>query len=106
MGVLIRQQIRETDLVGRHSANAFMVLLPDSGRSEASRVNDRIRSAIEKAGLTAKVSVSIGWAVSPDDGNTMDEVLQAAYLDCIGGGENIGVLALLDKEVKLTVGPA
>jgi diguanylate cyclase (GGDEF)-like protein len=106
MGVLIRQQVRETDLVGRNSTSAFTVLLPDSGRSEASRVNDRIRSAIEKAGLDAKLSVSIGWAVSPDDGTTMDEVLQAAYLDCVSPGENIGVLALLDRDAKLTVGSA
>jgi diguanylate cyclase (GGDEF)-like protein len=105
MGVTIRQQIRETDMVGRLSASAFAVLLPDSGRQEVARVNERIRSAIGEAELWDKLSASIGWAISPDDGHTMDEVLQAAYINCLASGESLESLRLLDTDASVDSRP-
>jgi diguanylate cyclase (GGDEF)-like protein/putative nucleotidyltransferase with HDIG domain len=105
MGLLIKEQLRETDMVGRHSATSFTVLLPDSGRDEARRVHDRIRMAMVNAGLANSLSVGIGWAVSPEDGNTMDEVLQAAHLDSIAGEESMKDLIFIERDDNLSVLP-
>lgn len=105
MGLLIKDQLRETDMVGRHSPAGFTVLLPDSGGAEARRVHDRIRTAIANAGLSNSLSVGIGWAVSPEDGNTLDEVLQAAHLDCLAAEENLEDLIFIDRDDHLRVLP-
>jgi GGDEF domain-containing protein len=105
MGLLIKQQLRETDMVGRHSPTSFTVLLPDSGRDEARRVHDRIRMAMVNGGFANRLSAGIGWAISPEDGNTMDEVLQAAHLDSLADEESMKNILFLDPDDHLTTLP-
>jgi diguanylate cyclase (GGDEF)-like protein len=78
----ITQQVRETDIVAPQTDNAFVGLLPDSGQVEATEVCDRIRAAIRTSSSLPDISVSLGSATSPGDGDSFEELLQVALLNC------------------------
>jgi diguanylate cyclase (GGDEF)-like protein len=80
---------RPTDVVGRFGGEEFLVLLPDTDAVEAADVAERMRSAIaglrivttDKRGAQTTVSgrtTSVGVAVYPYHGVTVDLLLQAA----------------------------
>lgn len=61
--------LRPADLVSRIGGEEFLVILPESGASEARHIAERLRHAIEKppvalpGGETLQITVSIGLAV-------------------------------------------
>jgi len=80
---IIRENIREIDICGRYGGEEFGVVLPDTGADGAIYVAERIRLAIEKAGIQAydanlKVTVSVGAATLPQDGKDLEELLDKA----------------------------
>ena len=100
LGNLVKNQVRETDLVACYSTNMLIALLPDTGLAEVSDVRARIRQAVYKMGQGAGLQISLGSAVSPGDGNSLDELLQAAKIDSIAGLEALttfGSLGFSDK---------
>ena len=88
----VRDEVRDDDLVGRFGGEEFVVLLPsteaDDGRGAAVAVAERIRRRV--AGLQVEVpdgcgpivvddlTVSIGGASFPSDGNDLGELLEVA----------------------------
>jgi len=77
--------VREGDLVARYGGEEFVVVLPDAERPAALEIAERIRSSIESMrvdGLPAlKVpvaTVSIGLAMAPGDGRTVQALVRAA----------------------------
>ncbi|MCK4729091.1 MAG: GGDEF domain-containing protein, partial [Desulfobacterales bacterium] len=48
---LIRQNIRDVDAVGRYGGEEFIIILPKTDLSSALNVTERIRKAIEMAGI-------------------------------------------------------
>jgi diguanylate cyclase (GGDEF)-like protein len=81
----MRQQVRETDLVGRFGGEEFAVVLSDTADGEAAQVAERIRrgAAVVKV-LTddaiVGVTVSIGLAILGSHGSTLTDLLAAADL--------------------------
>jgi diguanylate cyclase (GGDEF)-like protein/putative nucleotidyltransferase with HDIG domain len=92
LGRLIRQQVRESDVVARQSDDTFIVLLPESGQDDVSDVRRRIREALEDLAFAGGVCVSLGSATSPGDGGTFAELLRAATLDCVAGRESVDLI--------------
>jgi len=83
IGELIRENIREIDIVGRYGGEEFCVILPDTDRDGANFAAERIRSAIEKTpvkayDITLHVTISIGVSVFPGDGKNLEEVIDKA----------------------------
>jgi diguanylate cyclase (GGDEF)-like protein len=63
------QQVRSFDFVARFDAGRFIVVLPQTGRTGAIEVAERIRMAVEARPFRgAKMTVSIGISVLPQDG--------------------------------------
>ncbi len=91
---LLKQQVRETDLIARQSANSFIALLPDSGQAEASEVRQRLHDAIASASYAQTLSISTGSATSPGDGNSFEDLLQAAQIECMARCEGITDMVL------------
>lgn len=86
---LLKKVTRPTDVVGRFGGEEFVVLLPDTDTSAAEGAADRIRSAITmlriattgKHGAPVTISdrtTSIGVAVFPVHGGTLEQLLHAA----------------------------
>jgi diguanylate cyclase (GGDEF)-like protein len=89
----LRGEVREHDLVGRFGGEEFVVLLPGMGRelgdaAELYAIAERIRHRIStlsvvvstaRGSLTiAGLSVSVGGAVFPDHGSSLEHALQSA----------------------------
>jgi diguanylate cyclase (GGDEF)-like protein/putative nucleotidyltransferase with HDIG domain len=100
---LTKKQVRETDLVARYESDSLIALLPDSGQVEASEVCSRIGREIVMAGLANDSSVSVGAATSPDDGDTLENLVRAARaasIDCIGTMSDLAFLAYANQHTK------
>ena len=85
LATALRQQVRESDVVGRFGGEEFTVLLPRTATAGACRIAERLRrSASGLSVITAHarthITVSIGVAVLGQHGNDLFELLAAADL--------------------------
>jgi diguanylate cyclase (GGDEF)-like protein len=81
----LRQQVRESDVVGRFGGEEFTVLLPRTDGDGACRIAERLRSSaglltVATAEARISVTVSIGVAVLGQHGSDLFELLAAADL--------------------------
>jgi diguanylate cyclase (GGDEF)-like protein len=75
---VMKQHCRSTDLAARYGGDEFGLLLIDADPGMAEHIADRIQRCISSEQGEPRLSVSIGTSVSPDDGRTMQELLEAA----------------------------
>jgi len=81
----LRQQVRQSDIVGRFGGEEFVVLLPKTETVEAYRIAERLRRAVGVVSVPAgenavSVTVSIGVAALGRHGHDLFELLAAADL--------------------------
>ncbi|MGE0373486.1 MAG: GGDEF domain-containing protein, partial [Gammaproteobacteria bacterium] len=75
---------RASDTVCRYGGDEFCLVLPATGREAAGELAERIREAVpaacarEGVARGTRVTVTIGIAASPEDGDAPDELLEAA----------------------------
>ena len=78
LGYLLRVHCRGIDTAARHGGDEFAMLLPET-RAEGARIlAGRIRERLANDGEQPPLSVSIGAAVYPDDGDTLEKLLKTA----------------------------
>lgn len=86
---LLNEVTRPTDVVGRFGGEEFLVLLPETDQAGAAGTGERIRSAVaslriattNKRGETTTIlhrTASIGVAVYPEHGTSLESLMQAA----------------------------
>ena len=75
---ILRLHCREVDVAARYGGDEFVIVLPEAGSEAAHHVARRIAQRLRDDGQRPQISVSIGVAVYPDDGTTLDELLVAA----------------------------
>jgi diguanylate cyclase (GGDEF)-like protein len=85
MAELIRDNLKETDIVARYGGEEFAILLLETAKDHGIIIAERLLGMIdwykfpkEKTQPNGKVTVSIGVSGFPDDGDTAEAVLQAA----------------------------
>ncbi|HLE84423.1 MAG TPA: GGDEF domain-containing protein [Thermoanaerobaculia bacterium] len=98
---ILRRSFRDTDAVARYGGEEFSVLLPGVGIRQTRPLLERIRSAVEDLTLLfpahdapARLTVSIGVAIWPHDGDAPGEILEAAdrrLYQAKQGGRNLVV---------------
>jgi diguanylate cyclase (GGDEF)-like protein len=81
----LRQQVRESDIVGRFGGEEFVILLPKTGAEEACGIAERLRQSagvvkVLAADATVGVTISIGVAALGRHGEDLFELLAAADL--------------------------
>jgi diguanylate cyclase (GGDEF)-like protein len=77
----IRETVRTVDFPARYGGEEFAVVLPQVDAASALMIAERIRANIEKLPAPADgavVTVSIGAAIYPDDGNDREVLFRAA----------------------------
>lgn len=86
---LLNEVTRPSDVVGRFGGEEFLILLPETGQAGAAGTGERIRSAVaglritttDKRGEMTTIidrTASIGVAVYPDHGTSLETLMQAA----------------------------
>jgi diguanylate cyclase (GGDEF)-like protein len=82
VSLLLRESARETDVIGRIGGDELAVLLveqsAEGAAAMASRVHAQIPSHRDAVGLSTRWDVTIGAASFPRDGQTFDDLLDAA----------------------------
>ena len=75
--------LREIDTLSRWGGDEFVVLLPDASNEEdtrriAERLRDAARESIDLDGVETKLTISIGFAVYPDDADSAETLMSVA----------------------------
>lgn len=81
----IRENVRSSDAVARYGGEEFVLLFPEAGEAEALERLDAIRERISSSRIVVtgrdeprSVTVSGGLAMYPEDGRTLEAVLETA----------------------------
>jgi diguanylate cyclase (GGDEF)-like protein len=78
LGNVLRQHCRAMDTAARYGGDEFALVLPEAGADAARLVGQRICDRLARDGEQPAISVSVGAAVYPADGQTIEELLNAA----------------------------
>jgi diguanylate cyclase (GGDEF)-like protein len=85
VGAALADELRGYDAVGRFGGEEFVALLPGIDASDAGHAAERLRRRIESLAVplpggdrTLSISASVGVALCPDHGGSLDDVLRAA----------------------------
>jgi diguanylate cyclase (GGDEF)-like protein len=84
VGFLLRSAVRETDYPARYGGDEFCVICPQTDREAAAELGDRIRELIQghvflqEEGIDARLGLSYGVAVYPDDAQAKDALIRLA----------------------------
>ena len=72
VAAVLAQQVRSFDLLGKHGAHGFMMILPQTATEGAVEVAERMRAAVEKHAFTPRaagaITMSVGVASFPQEG--------------------------------------
>jgi len=78
----LRSAVRTSDAVIRLGGEEFLIMLPDSGQNGALRVAEKVRERLARLSPAAsglpRITASIGVALYPRHGDSLDDVVQAA----------------------------
>lgn len=79
LGNLLGERLREGDVLTRWlSGDEYLIILPGAGRNDARTIADRLRCHVSSitAAWPIPITVSIGVASAPEDGHTVEQLVQ------------------------------
>jgi diguanylate cyclase (GGDEF)-like protein len=92
----MKSSIRDIDFICRYGGDEFIAVLPETDELFARAVAERIRKNAEKEGKKSKISLSIGIALYPLDGDDKTHLVmisdKACYRAKKGGGNCVRVV--------------
>jgi diguanylate cyclase (GGDEF)-like protein len=80
LGFVLRNNSRAIDTPARYGGDEFALVLPETGPREAEQTATRICERLAQDGEEPLISVSVGQAVYPQDGTSIEQLLGAADL--------------------------
>ena len=74
----LRHSCRDVDTAARYGGDEFAVVLPEAGEETVQQVALRLAGRLADDAESPRISVSVGTAVCPQDGETAERLLNAA----------------------------
>jgi diguanylate cyclase (GGDEF)-like protein len=84
VGHVLRNHCRASDTAARYGGDEFALVLPETGQEDALRAAARICERVKNDGLQPALSISVGAAVFPQDGTTIERLLSVADTNLYG----------------------
>ena len=78
LGTALSDGSRAIDTPARYGGDEFALILPESSASEAEQAAARICEQLKNDGQSPPITVSVGVAVYPNNGTTIEKLLGAA----------------------------
>ena len=85
VAIAMKQQVRSSDVLGRMGGDEFLVLMPATDQADALVLAERLRNTVEgyclnlaRRGMIDFVRVSVGIAVCPAHGDSVETIIRAA----------------------------
>ena len=77
---LLRKSVRDIDLAARYGGEEFVLLLPETNKEKAQQSAERLRNGVDlmKVGNLPHVTISLGVATYPDDGDEGKRLINKA----------------------------
>jgi diguanylate cyclase (GGDEF)-like protein len=79
---LMKDTIRDVDFLGRYGGDEFICVLPETDRTFALEVAERMRKIIAAQKIEPNITLSIGIASFPQDSNNKDTIIRLADQAC------------------------
>jgi len=81
VGDYLKNSIRDVDSIGRFGGEEFIMFLPETTKKAAHVLADRLRVGVSKIQVDKKlprITISLGISTFPEDGKTLNELLEHA----------------------------
>ncbi|MGH9726183.1 MAG: GGDEF domain-containing protein, partial [Candidatus Acidiferrales bacterium] len=78
LGVALRDNSRAIDTPARYGGDEFALILPESAIEDATQAAGRICEQLANDGHQPRITVSVGAAVYPTDGTSIEKLLASA----------------------------
>lgn len=78
LGVALRENSRAIDTPARYGGDEFALILPESAIEDATQAAGRICEQLASDGHQPRITVSVGAAVYPTDGTSIEKLLASA----------------------------
>lgn len=80
---LVRQELRDIDLLGRYGGEEFVILLPETGRKGARALAERLRKRIAQTQINIaqekiSITISLGVSILSPDCNNLANLIEAS----------------------------
>lgn len=78
---IMKEYTRTTDIIARFGGDEFAIILPETSKEKGKTIAERIRNSVlvnPKFIPYSQVSLSMGIATYPKDGETIEEIIQKA----------------------------